>query len=78
MNVGQLLVYPLTALIAHQPCNRHRHALDDFSLFHKDNAAFRSNLDSLNYHYEYTESDGGHIWRNWRIYLTTFVQRLFK
>ncbi|WP_288734615.1 esterase [uncultured Phocaeicola sp.] len=45
---------------------------------YKDNAAFRSKLDSLNYHYEYTESDGGHIWRNWRIYLTTFVQRLFK
>ena len=24
------------------------------------------------------ESDGGHIWRNWRIYLTEFAQKLFK
>jgi len=24
------------------------------------------------------ESEGGHIWRNWRIYLTTFAQQLFK
>ena len=27
---------------------------------------------------EYYESDGGHIWRNWRVYLTIFAQRLFK
>ncbi|MBR0499788.1 MAG: esterase family protein [Bacteroidales bacterium] len=26
----------------------------------------------------YYESDGGHIWRNWRIYLTIFAQKLFK
>ncbi|MBQ7810930.1 MAG: esterase [Bacteroidales bacterium] len=24
------------------------------------------------------ESEGGHIWRNWRIYLTVFAQQLFK
>ena len=24
------------------------------------------------------ESEGGHIWRNWRIYLTVFAQKLFK
>ena len=24
------------------------------------------------------ESEGGHIWRNWRIYLTIFAQKLFK
>ena len=22
--------------------------------------------------------DGGHIWRNWRIYLTMFAQKIFK
>ena len=30
------------------------------------------------YPVEYYESDGGHIWRNWRVYLTIFAQRLFK
>jgi len=24
------------------------------------------------------ESEGGHIWRNWRVYLTVFAQKLFK
>jgi len=27
---------------------------------------------------EYYESDGGHIWRNWRVYLTIFAQKIFK
>jgi len=26
----------------------------------------------------YYESAGGHIWRNWRVYLTIFAQKLFK
>lgn len=30
------------------------------------------------YPVEYYESDGGHIWRNWRIYLTIFAQKIFK
>ena len=30
------------------------------------------------YPVEYYESDGGHIWRNWRIYLTVFAQKIFK
>ena len=30
------------------------------------------------YPVEYYESDGGHIWRNWRVYLTIFAQKLFK
>ena len=24
------------------------------------------------------ESEGGHIWRNWRVYLTIFAQHLFR
>ena len=28
-------------------------------------------------HYTYMETDGGHIWRNWRIYLAEFVQKIF-
>ena len=34
--------------------------------------------DAHGYPCEYFESDGGHIWRNWRIYLTLFVQKLFR
>jgi enterochelin esterase family protein len=30
------------------------------------------------YPVEYYESDGGHVWRNWRVYLTIFAQKIFK
>ncbi len=38
----------------------------------------RNYWDSKGYKYEYVETDGGHIWRNWRIYLTMFAQKIFK
>lgn len=38
----------------------------------------RSYCDAHGYKYEYYESDGGHTWRNWRVYLTLFTQKLFK
>ena len=38
----------------------------------------RNYWDSKGYDYEYVETDGGHIWRNWRIYLTMFAQKIFK
>ena len=31
-----------------------------------------------NHRIVYYISDGGHIWRNWRVYLTEFSQMLFK
>ena len=34
--------------------------------------------DAMGYPAELYESEGGHIWRNWRVYLTLFAQRLFK
>lgn len=34
--------------------------------------------ESKGYPVEYYESDGGHIWRNWRVYLTMFAQKIFK
>ncbi len=42
------------------------------------NAAYREKLDAAGYPYEYMETEGGHIWRNWRIYLDTFLPKLFK
>ena len=38
----------------------------------------RNFWDSKGYKYEYVETDCGHIWRNWRIYLTMFAQKIFK
>ncbi|MBQ9661354.1 MAG: esterase [Bacteroidales bacterium] len=44
----------------------------------QSNNDFRSKLDAAGYPYTYMETDGGHIWRNWRIYLSEFVPLLFK
>lgn len=42
------------------------------------NTDFRKNLDERKYPYQYYETDEGHIWKNWRIYLSEFVPKLFK
>lgn len=44
----------------------------------KDNTAFREKLTKNHYPFTYMETDGGHIWRNWRIYLGEFAQKIFK
>lgn len=49
---------------------------DDF-LF-KANENFRARLDKLGLKYEYMETDGGHVWTCWRMYLSVFVPKLFK
>jgi enterochelin esterase-like enzyme len=49
---------------------------DDF--LYKTNKDFRDILDRNGFKYTYYESAGGHIWRNWRIYLTEFAPLLFK
>jgi enterochelin esterase family protein len=38
----------------------------------------RKKMDDIGLTYTYYESSGGHIWRNWRLYLTEFVPLLFK
>ena len=45
---------------------------------YKSNADLRHYLDSKGFKYTYMETEGGHIWRNWRIYLSEFVPKLFK
>ncbi|SFS63388.1 esterase [Lutibacter maritimus] len=42
------------------------------------NQEFKQKLDDLDMNYQYSESEGGHIWRNWRVYLSDFVPLLFK
>ena len=49
---------------------------DDF--LYKANTDFRWKLDAAGYEYTYVESAGGHIWRNWRVYLSQYAQLLFK
>lgn len=40
--------------------------------------SLKAYLDEHGYPCEYLETDGGHIWRNWRVYLSVFAPRLFK
>lgn len=35
-------------------------------------------MDQMNKKYEYVETSRGHLWSNWRQYLVTFAQKLFK
>ena len=44
----------------------------------KNNNDLRAYLDSKGHKYTYLETEGGHIWRNWRIYLSEFTPLLFK
>ena len=44
----------------------------------KNNTDYRKFLDDHGYKYTWMETSGGHIWRNWRIYLTEFTPLLFK
>ncbi|MBN2818002.1 MAG: esterase [Bacteroidales bacterium] len=39
---------------------------------------YRAKLDEIGMPYEYYESEGGHIWRNWRDYLVIFAPKLFQ
>ncbi len=39
---------------------------------------YMKKLDEMGFKYTYRESDGGHIWKNWRVYLTEFAPLLFR
>jgi len=45
---------------------------------YKYNTEYRQKLDAMKMPYEYRESEGGHTWTNWRVYLSEFVPKLFK
>ena len=53
-------------------------AIGKTDFLYKANAEYRKLLDEKGYPYEYFENEDGHIWKNWRIYLSEFVPRLFK
>jgi enterochelin esterase family protein len=48
---------------------------DDF--LYEENVQYRKMLDDNGYKYVYVESEGGHTWRNWRLYISEFVQQIF-
>ncbi len=49
---------------------------DDF--LWQRNADYRQLLDELAFPYIFRQSEGGHTWRNWRIYLSEFIPQLFR
>lgn len=49
---------------------------EDF--LYAENQKLRKFLDDNKFPYTYVESEGGHIWKNWRNYLSQFVPLLFK
>jgi enterochelin esterase-like enzyme len=53
-------------------------AIGKTDFLYKANVEYREMLDNMGMKYEYVESEGGHTWRNWRVYLTQFAPRLFK
>lgn len=53
-------------------------AIGNKDFLYDANKQYRSMLDRNNFPYEYFETGDGHIWKNWRIYLTEFTPKLFK
>ena len=53
-------------------------AIGKTDFLYKVNEEYRKLLDEKGYKYTYYESDEGHIWKNWRFYLTEFVPMLFR
>ncbi len=53
-------------------------AIGNTDFLYDQNRTYRQYLDANNYKYKYFETGEGHIWKNWRIYLTEFAQMIFK
>jgi len=45
---------------------------------YKNVTEYRAKLDGIGMKYTYRESEGGHTWTNWRVYLSEFAPLLFK
>lgn len=67
----------LDALFANNP-KLYYIAIGETDFLYDSNAELRKYLDGKGFKYTYLETSGGHIWRNWRIYLEDFAQKLFK
>jgi enterochelin esterase family protein len=45
---------------------------------YKNVTDYRAKLDGMGMKYTYFETEGGHTWTNWRVYLSQFAPQLFK
>jgi len=52
-------------------------AMGKTDFLYQSGVDFRKRLDDAGHNYIYRESEDGHIWKNWRIYLSEFVPMLF-
>ena len=52
-------------------------AIGNKDFLYDANKQFRKMLDGNGCAYEYLETGDGHIWKNWRIYLSEFLPKLF-
>ena len=52
--------------------------VDDMEFLYNSIQNYRKQLDGIGMEYKYVETDGGHTWSNWRIYLVEFVQLIFR
>ena len=53
-------------------------AIGKTDFLYQNNKVYRDYLDQKKYPYTYVETEDGHIWRNWRIYLTMVAPQLFR
>ncbi len=53
-------------------------AIGKTDFLYDQNKTYRQYLTENNYSFEYFESEEGHIWKNWRIYLSKFATMVFK
>lgn len=53
-------------------------AIGNADILYDANKQYRKLLDDNGYPYTYHESEGGHTWRNWRLYLTELIPMLFR
>lgn len=71
----------LDATLKTQKDNRYKLywiAIGKTDFLYKNNVEYRAKLDQIQMPYTYRESEGGHTWTNWRIYLSEFVPMLFQ
>jgi len=47
-------------------------------IFHSQSRRFVRKLQQREIPYLFFETEGGHVWRNWRLYLSEFLQYVFK
>ncbi len=53
-------------------------AIGKTDFLYEQNKTYRQYLQENNYSFEYFETGEGHIWKNWRIYLSKFATMIFK